>query len=864
MPGTIVSEGRVSTVADVSAVLSDLLDRARGTKPPTIEPALQKADFGNDLDRIPAIFADNNAGEAAAGAPQQTQDKIRQFAVIETAVRDLFKSLVFNTKIESPEFVQLWNLFDLVSILSDNGSCDPALLFWMIEELLDSQTIAGCRKIFDFLESRRERITSSHFKQKQLVILRTCNELLRRLSRAEDTAFCGRVFIFMFQSFPLGDRSSVNLRGEYHVENVTAYDQTTPSAEPDADKMEVDKDAKPQSKAVAFDASKQGSQDTPIQPDALYPLFWSLQESFSQPKKLFDASNLDGFKHGLEATVKAFKAVQKEQGNRPAKAADNGAGGLKRKREEDDQGDQSNAFNPKYLTSRDLFELEISDLSFRRNILVQAYIILEFLLSLSAKAKEKIASVKTQNKSVMYLDQTLSEEDTKWVSEMKELVEDGLKQGSDGQYFHRMVETVLVRDRNWVRWKMEGCPPIELPPLPAETWSKAQDELYSMTRNKRMKPPMGSLPLDFMQDEDDEKALDKLRAPERYQLPELESFRRKIADDDFEIEMPTNDETKEAAIESKASKSWRALRIAARSRLGLFDKISDPEKIDAIFGELEDPDLVPVLEDATAQKASLPSDQRPVIITGPVGVGKTAATELLLARQPGAFGQVIRHTTRKAQDGEVAGKDFLFVEKQAFNMLRDGDVLLEFSTVDDVDYGTSRKVVEEIVASGKVPILHMDQEATQQARDLGFESRYVLLLPPSQEAMEARLTAAGKSEDVVKAAGAAVAPYFAEGSTLREGFDAVLVNEEVEATFKELETFIYGAEQGGADQDMVEQKSGDAEAQSEEDPNGDGSAVQESNDAKEDTAMADAAPVAAEGAEEAQDSESKPEAPAET
>lgn len=302
--------------------------------------------------------------------------------------------------------MQLWNLFDIVSILSDNGSCDPALLFWMVEELLDSQTIAGCRKIFDFLESRRERITSSHFKQKQLVILRTCNELLRRLSRAEDTAFCGRVFIFMFQSFPLGDRSSVNLRGEYHVENVTAYDQSTAPTDPDADKMEVDKDA-----AAVPDTNKQSSQDGAVNADALYPVFWSLQESFSQPKKLFDMTNLEGFKQGLEATVKAFKVVQKEQGSRPPKAADSGTGGTKRKRNHDDQGDQSNAFNPKYLTSQDLFELEISDLSFRRNILVQAYIILEFLLSLSAKAKEKLATIKTQNKSVMYMDQTLSEED---------------------------------------------------------------------------------------------------------------------------------------------------------------------------------------------------------------------------------------------------------------------------------------------------------------------------------------------------------------------------------------------------------------------------------------------------------------------
>src|SRR5687767_1511937 len=101
----------------------------------------------------------------------------------------------------------MWNFLDLLSILSDDEQCDPALIWWLLEELLDSQTIAGCRIIFDYLESRREQLTAKHFKQKHLVILRSCNELLRRLSRAEDTAFCGRVYIFLFQSFPLGDPS---------------------------------------------------------------------------------------------------------------------------------------------------------------------------------------------------------------------------------------------------------------------------------------------------------------------------------------------------------------------------------------------------------------------------------------------------------------------------------------------------------------------------------------------------------------------------------------------------------------------------------------------------------------------------------
>ena len=257
----------------------------------------------------------------------------------------------------------MWNLFDLLSILSDDSRCDPALLFWLIEELLDSQTVAGCRRIFDYLESRRERITARHFKQKQLVILRSCNELLRRLSRAEDTAFCGRVFIFMFQSFPLGDKSSVNLRGEYHVENVTAFDDPA-NKEEAADAMEVDSEAAkeaeqkaPSLKAVTFDPKKMPG-GVPLDTNAFYPMFWSLQDSFSQPKKLFDAAYFARFQGAMETTMTAFRAIQVES-VRPSKMSEEARRNLKRKRDEEDE-DLANAFNPKYLTSRDLFELEVS------------------------------------------------------------------------------------------------------------------------------------------------------------------------------------------------------------------------------------------------------------------------------------------------------------------------------------------------------------------------------------------------------------------------------------------------------------------------------------------------------------------------
>lgn len=152
----------------------------------------------------------------------------------------------------------------------------------------------------------------------------------------------------MFQSFPLGDKSSVNLRGEYHVENVTTFDQDSP-VNGEADKMDVDTDGRSQ-------------KDKPLDPDALYPIFWPLQESFNQPKKLFEPSHFASFKAGLEATMATFRSIKPEQPSRTKerqdKHVDEAKPILKRKRDDIDE-ELSSGFNPKYLTSRDLFKLEV-------------------------------------------------------------------------------------------------------------------------------------------------------------------------------------------------------------------------------------------------------------------------------------------------------------------------------------------------------------------------------------------------------------------------------------------------------------------------------------------------------------------------
>lgn len=154
------------------------------------------------------------------------------------------------------------------------------------------------------------------------------------------------------------------------MENVTTFD-VLPATEATPEKMEVEsesKDTKQAPNGISKKASEENGNATKgvsflgaekvLSADALYPIFWALQQNFSQPKRLFDQANFAEFKSGLEATMAMFKTVQAESMGRPTKATEETKKGTKRKRGQVDD-DLANAFNPKYLTSRDLFELEV-------------------------------------------------------------------------------------------------------------------------------------------------------------------------------------------------------------------------------------------------------------------------------------------------------------------------------------------------------------------------------------------------------------------------------------------------------------------------------------------------------------------------
>lgn len=109
-----------------------------------------------------------------------------------------------------------------------------------MEEFVDCTVIEIGKLIFEYMQSRSARLVEGFnpAKGKGPILLRTTNELKRRLSRETDAAFIGRIMIFISLLLPPWERSGVNLRGNYNVESITKYEEL----EQDENKMDVDGD----------------------------------------------------------------------------------------------------------------------------------------------------------------------------------------------------------------------------------------------------------------------------------------------------------------------------------------------------------------------------------------------------------------------------------------------------------------------------------------------------------------------------------------------------------------------------------------------------------------------------------------------
>ena len=104
-------------------------------------------------------------------------------------------------------------------------------------------------------------------------------------------------------------------------------------------------------------------------------------------------------------------------------------------------------------------------------------------------------------------------------------------------------------------------------------------------------------------------------------------------------------------------------------------------------------------------------------------------------------------TTRDARPGEVEGRDYYFVDPDAFDKLIDSGGLLEWAEIFGNRYGTPREPVERALEEGRSVITEVDVQGARQIRAARPDAFLVFVKPPSLEELERRLRSRGTETD---------------------------------------------------------------------------------------------------------------------
>jgi guanylate kinase len=137
------------------------------------------------------------------------------------------------------------------------------------------------------------------------------------------------------------------------------------------------------------------------------------------------------------------------------------------------------------------------------------------------------------------------------------------------------------------------------------------------------------------------------------------------------------------------------------------------------------------------------------VVSAPSGAGKTSLVRALLDSTGDDLVLSVSHTTRAPRPGEVDGRDYHFVDAEAFRRMIDDGAFLEHARVFDNYYGTARQGIEVQLEQGRDVILEIDWQGARQVRQALPESVGIFILPPSREALRERLCARGQDDEAV-------------------------------------------------------------------------------------------------------------------
>jgi guanylate kinase len=170
------------------------------------------------------------------------------------------------------------------------------------------------------------------------------------------------------------------------------------------------------------------------------------------------------------------------------------------------------------------------------------------------------------------------------------------------------------------------------------------------------------------------------------------------------------------------------------------------------------------------------------LVVAPSGAGKSTLVNALLARD-GGIALSVSHTTRPPRPGEEDGREYHFVDVAEFMRLRAAGHFLESAEVHGNYYATSRVWIDETIFAGTDVLLEIDWQGARQVKARYGHAVGIFILPPSIDALEARLHKRGQDSAAV-----ITRRLLAAGSEIAHApeFDYVIINEHFDTALTQL------------------------------------------------------------------------------
>jgi THO complex subunit 1 len=584
----------------------------RMSAPPEVEGSVSKPDelptlpfaqlSSQFMQSVKLNFAKNNIqGLEETNKELVSRDKENKKLALDQCLREYqARELIIPAK-NQVEFDVIQKYVRFVVQAAQHELCTVSTPIHILGDVFDLLPLAKCEIFFKIVEKEVATWKSpSFYSSIKNNLLRICNDLLRRLSRTQNTVFCGRILLFLAKFFPFSERSGLNVISEFNLDNYTAYTKELPKPEEKAkeesngepedkaseDKPEEKDEASKESaktaeeKTVAADAEKKSDEVEAMEIELiveekekmevekkdddkeskserefkLYSNFWQLQDFFRDPAQCYDKNQWENFCNITAEIISTF--TKKKLDTRTSK---------KEPLMKETADEFVEEYFPKYLTNQNLLNLQLNDSNFRRYVLMQYLIVFQYLQT----------SVKFKTDT-----QVLSTDQGKWIDEQRKKAFKLLDETPpNGKAFSSSAKSILKRELIWIRWKNEGCPSLVIPSPPAAENGEAEKEAVGSTPEKKARLGKRKAPLGEMMRYEAKhgkinlgnKGLTKLwninpdnleacKEEERNFLPSLLQF----------FEEPINELNPHNGIDdvykkvNKGEWGWRALRLMSR------------------------------------------------------------------------------------------------------------------------------------------------------------------------------------------------------------------------------------------------------------------------------------------------------------